>query len=104
MRTFIIALICLVVGGAVGAFGAFSVGAGMGAGAGIVVGAQAGACLALEAAKDRGLLETADIDALIADTAGRIRREAPEGATGELQLVQSEADCAEMVAKLRSAG
>lgn len=100
MRTFIIALICLVVGGALGAFGAFSVGAG----AGIVVGAQAGACLALEAAKDRGLLDAADIDALIADAAGRIRREAPEETTSELQLVRSEADCAEMIAELRSAG
>jgi hypothetical protein len=104
MRTFIIALTCLVVGGAIGAFGAFGVGAGLGAGAGIVVGAQAGACLALEAAKDRGLLEAADIDAVIAEAANRIRSEAPEGASSGLQLVQSEADCAEMVAKLRSGG
>jgi hypothetical protein len=103
MRTFIIALICLVVGGALGAVGAFGVGAGMGAGAGIVVGAQAGACLALEAAKDRGLLDAADIDALIADTARRIHSEAPESATSELPRVRSEADCAEMIAKLRSA-
>jgi hypothetical protein len=98
MRTFIIALIFLVVGGAVGAFGA-----GLGAGAGIVVGAQAGACLALEAAKDRGLLDAADIDALIADAADRIRREAPEATTSELQLARSEADCAEVIAELRSA-
>ena len=33
----------------------------MGAGAGLVVGSQAGACLAVEAAKDRGLLTAEQI-------------------------------------------
>jgi hypothetical protein len=104
MRTFIIALICLVVGAAVGAFGAFGLGAGLGAGAGILVGAQAGACLALEAAKDRGLLEPSDVDALIADAASRIRSEAPADTPSDFHLVRSEADCAEMVAKLKTGG
>ncbi len=101
MRTFIIALIALIVGGLLGGFAAL----GFGAGAGILVGAQAGACLALETAKDSGFLTAGDIDTILRETVARIRAEAPDDVDQETTpLVRSEADCAAVVAKLRGDG
>jgi hypothetical protein len=63
----------LLIGGAVGGFLALGFGAGLGAGAGIVVGSQAGACLALESAKDQDLLSAEQIDQVLAGAIGKIK-------------------------------
>jgi hypothetical protein len=62
MKTARIAIGFLLIGAAIGGFLAVGFGASMGAGAGIVAGSQAGARLALESAKDQGLLSTEQID------------------------------------------
>ncbi len=101
MKSFIIALVFLLIGGVVGGFLSLSVGAGMGAGAGLIVGAQAGACLAVESAKDKGLLTAEQIDEVLNGAITRISAGAK--LKPEAKLVGSEADCAKMVAELQDA-
>mgnify|MGYP003572963056 FL=1 len=103
MKTAIIAIVFLLIGGAIGGFLAFGYGAGMGAGAGIVVGSQAGACLAVESAKDQGLLSAEQIDQVIGGAIGKIKGKAQLPPDAELRWVGSEADCAAMVAELEKA-
>ena len=100
MKSFIIAIIFLVIGGAVGGFLALSVGKGVGAGAGLVVGTQAGACMAVEAAKERGLLSGQQINQVIADTVGKIKGKSTPKPDAPIQWVGNEADCAKMVAEM----
>jgi hypothetical protein len=99
MKTFLLAVAFLLIGAAVGGFLAINIGAGMGAGAGIVVGSQAGACLAMEAAKDKGMLTAEQIDEVLNDAIAKIsgKVELPPDA----KLLGSEADCARMVAELQ---
>ena len=68
MKTFILAIIFLLIGGAIGGFVGFGFGTGMGAGGGLIVGTQAGTCLALGAARDKG------IKTLVLHTGGEARR------------------------------
>jgi len=103
MKTAIIAIVFLLIGGAVGGFLALGYGAGMGAGAGIVVGSQAGACLAMESAKDQGLLSAAQIDQALAGAIGKIKGKAQVPPDAEFEWVGSEADCAAMIAELATA-
>ncbi len=100
MKSFLIAVIFLVIGGAVGGFLALSVGTGLGAGAGILVGLQQGACLAVEGAKERGMLTSQQIDQLIGETVGKIKSKSEPKPDSPIQWVSSEADCAKMVAEL----
>ncbi len=101
MKTAIIAILCLLIGGAIGGFLALGVGAGVGAGAGILVGSQAGACLAVESAKDQGLLTAKQVDQILGAAIGKIKGESKPPPDTPFQWVQNEADCAEMVAKLK---
>ena len=103
MKTAIIAIVFLLIGGAVGGFLALGYGAGMGAGAGIVVGSQAGVCLAVESAKDQGLLSAEQIDQVLAGAVGKIKEKAEPPPDAELRWVGTEADCAAMIAELGAA-
>ena len=103
MKTAVIAIVFLLIGGAVGGFLALGYGAGMGAGAGILVGSQAGACLAVESAKDQGLLGSEQIDQVLAGAIGKIKGKAEPPADAKLQWVGTEADCAAMIAELEKA-
>jgi hypothetical protein len=103
MKTALIAIVFLLIGGAVGGFLALGFGAGMGAGAGIVVGSQAGACLAMESAKDQGLLSAEQIDQVLAGAIGKIKSKAELPPDAEPQWVGTAADCAAMIAELGTA-
>ena len=103
MKTALIAIVFLLIGGAVGGFLALGFGAGMGAGAGIVVGSQAGACLAVESAKDQGLLSAEQIDQVLAGAIGKIKSKSALPADAEPQWVGTAADCAAMIAELATA-
>jgi hypothetical protein len=96
----ITAIISLIIGAVVGGFLAMGIGAGMGAGAGIIVGSQAGACLAVETAKDKGLLSADESDQVIAGTVGKIKGKAQPPEDVSFQWVGSEADCARMIAEM----
>jgi hypothetical protein len=66
-----------------------------------MVGAQAGACLAVEAAKERGMLTAEQINQLIGDTVGKIKGKAEAKPDAAMQWVSSETDCAKMVAEMQ---
>jgi len=100
MKGFLFAVTFLVVGGAVGGFLAFGVGTGLGAGAGIIVGSQAGVCLAMETAKNDGLLTAEQVDKVLADTINTIRGKSSADATNDIEWISSEQDCADIVAKM----
>lgn len=73
MRTTIIAVICLLVGAAVGGVLTIGFGAGMGAAGGLVMGAQTGVCLAAKTASEQGLGDRAALDKVISVTVAEIK-------------------------------
>jgi len=103
MKSFLIAVIFLLIGLAAGGFLALGLGAGMGAGAGILVGTQAGACLAFEAAKEQGLLTREEIDQTIKHAVQKIKGKSAPETDGKMQWVDSEADCAKIIAEMEKA-
>jgi len=103
MKTAIVAIVFLLIGAAIGGFLALGVGAGMGAGAGILVGSQAGACLAVESAKDQGLLTADQVDKVLSGAVGKIKGAAEPPPDAPFRWVGGEADCAKMIADMREA-
>ena len=103
MKTALIAIVFLLIGGAGGGFLALGFGAGLGAGAGIVGGSRAGACLAVESAKDQGLLSAEQIDQVLAGAIGKIKSTSELPPDAEPQWVGTAADCAAMIAELATA-
>lgn len=98
MRSFLLVLLGLVIGGVAGFFGGGALGLGAGAGVGIVTGLQAGACLTLEAAREQGLITAEQEDEILAAAARALASEdLPDGPD------TSEIDCRDVVGKLRSA-
>jgi hypothetical protein len=75
MKTVVLAIIFLLIGGLIGGYLGVGFGTGMGAGGGVAVGSQAGACLAMQTARDRGILSSAQVDAVIKDTVGKIKED-----------------------------
>ncbi|WP_373510910.1 hypothetical protein [Thiocapsa sp.] len=102
MKTTILALIFLLVGSAVGGFLALGFGAGMGAASGLVIGSQAGVCLAVETAQEKGLVtDPGQIDALIATTIGKIREQSGAvPAEAGLEWISNAAQCRDIVREL----
>lgn len=102
MKTTILALIFLLIGSAIGGFLALGFGAGMGAASGLVIGSQAGVCLAVETAKERGLVsDPGEIDALIAAAVARIREKSGAvPAEAGLEWIHNADQCRDMVRQL----
>lgn len=69
MKTFLIALVFLIIGGSVAAFVALGVGTGMG----VATGLAAGACATLQAARDQGLVSDAQADQVLSVAVATIR-------------------------------
>lgn len=105
MKTTLIALIFLLIGGVIGGFLALGFGAGMGAASGMLIGSQAGVCLAVETAAEQGLLGEPDRqDALIAGAVAKVR-----ASTGEpppetdINWIRDASGCRDILAKLKAA-
>ena len=100
MRATIMALIFLLIGAAVGGVLAIGFGAGMGAAGGLVMGAQAGVCLAAETARTQRLLDPTELDNLIATTIGEIRaKSAAVPMEAGIEWVSNASGCADLLAK-----
>ena len=101
MKSFLIAIVLLIIGGVGGGFVALSVGTSIGGGAGIATGLAAGACSALESAKDQGLVTDARFDevlrAAVAKISGRV--DLPP----EVELADTAAKCEKFIADLQKA-
>ena len=99
-------LLGLVIGGVVGVVGGGMIGTGVGAGVGIVTGMQAGACLTVEAAKEKGLVTADQVKEIFAAAAETLQVEAEKiraDLGGDKVFADSDAECQEVVAKLRQA-
>ncbi len=97
MKIFIIAIVFLIIGG----IGGVVVGTGLGTAGGLIVGSQAGACFAMEKAKDDGMLTSEQIDKILKGTVSAIKGKSSDTAENA-DWISSEKDCASMIAKLES--
>ncbi len=100
MKGFLLFIVGVVVGGIATFFLAGGILTGVGAGAGIVTGLRAGACLTVEAAKNEGFIDAAQVDQVLA-AAGRqfADTEAPASSEGGL----TDAQCQKLIADMKSA-
>ncbi len=101
MKSFLIFLAGAVIGVAAALFvlpGAF---VGMGAGAGIATGLQAGTCLTAEAAKEKGYITGEQVGELIAAASQQIST--AKVTSDPAALASSDAQCQELITKLRAA-
>jgi hypothetical protein len=101
MKTAVIALAFLLLGAVLGGFAALGFGVSMGTASGLVMGSQAGVCLAIETAKKQGLLSPEAGDRVVVDTVGQIRsraRNLPHDSN--IKWAHGEADCAKMTAEM----
>ncbi len=88
------------IGGAIiGAVLSFFFATGIGAGAGIVVGMQAGACMMAEAAKERGMITEDQIDELWVEAQKQI---ASSGVVEEGSAPQGTLDCESVIAEMKA--
>ncbi len=98
MKTTIIALIFLLIGGSIGGILAVGFGAGMGAARGMVIGAQTGVCLAAETAGKQGLADPGALDGVIAAAIADIRAQSAAVPTeAEMEWIANSADCRKLL-------
>ena len=108
MKSFLLLLAGFVLGGIAAVMLAGPVATGVATGIGVATGLEAGACLTVEAAKEKGFI-TAEQVAEVLEAAGRLIAEtdvppdpgSPAAAPGG---PANDADCQAVVAKLREAG
>lgn len=97
-------VLLVVVGMLVGTFGtlilASAVFTGIGAGVGVATGLKAGACLAVEGAKDRGLISPQQVDEVLQAAGGQLSSTRVEDQSG---FNLSDAECVKVVQELRDA-
>lgn len=100
MKSFLFVLLGFILGGIVGVLGGGAIGTGVGAGAGIVTGLQAGACMTVEAAKEKGLITAEQVDQILAAAADTMKGQADVAGTA---FAGSDAECQAVVAELKQA-
>jgi hypothetical protein len=96
-----IAIISLVIGLGVGAFGGLSLGGGAMMGIGVATGLSSGICATVQAAQEEGLMTAEQVDQVLVRAAQDIsgRTDLPEGE----QMIGSADQCAQFMAKLKDA-
>lgn len=96
-----LAIIALVVGVVIGAFGALSLGGGAMLGAGVATGLSAGICATVEATQEEGVMTAEQVDQVLQRAAHDI------GGTVEMQpgeaMVGGATECAAVMDRLRAA-
>jgi hypothetical protein len=101
VKSFLIAIVFLIIGGVAGGFVGLSADTGFGAGARMATGLDAGACSALESTKEQALVTDAQFDealrGAVAKIAGNVELP-PEGGLADMA-----AKCEDVVAKLQQA-
>ena len=101
MRTTILVIISLLVGASVGGVMTLGFGWGMGAASGMLMGTQAGVCLAVETAHRQGMMDAAKLDALVAASVAHIRAKGSSvPLQTEIEWVQDAAGCTKLVEQL----
>lgn len=100
MKSFLLAIVGVVVG-AVGTLMLTSgILTGIGAGAGIVTGLKAGACLTVEAAKESGYITAEQVGEVLQAAGRQLSTTSVEGDSG---FTMSDAECVKVVQELKDA-
>lgn len=106
MKGLLLFLLGGTLGGVAGVLGGGLIGTGVGAGAGIATGMQAGACLTIEAAREKGLISAGQVDEIfaaaaqsMAATAGDLQAGTEWKADGD--FADTDAECRALVARLQ---
>ena len=89
-----------IAGAIIGAVVTFGIATGLGAGAGIVTGMQAGACLTVEAAKEKGFITAEQVNEILADAGKQI---VSGEYTGDSSITPGDLKCEQVVADLKAA-
>jgi hypothetical protein len=100
MKSFLLVLVGLIIGGAATVVLAPAL-LGVGAGVGIATGMKAGACLTVEAAKERGFITAEQVDEVLRAAVKQIASSAPDGSAAA--LTDADAECAKVVSDLKKA-
>lgn len=100
MKNFLIFILGAIVGGVASFFLAGALFTGVGAGVGVATGLQAGACLALEAAKDKGLITAEQVDEVLMEAGQQI---AEGELAGDTEVEGGDLNCEQVVAQLKAA-
>jgi hypothetical protein len=100
MKSFLMFLLGAVVGGIASVLITSGVFTGIGAGAGIVTGLKAGACLTVEAAKEEGLITAEQVDTVLN---AAVKQIASAELSDEAALSGSDAECVKVVTQLKEA-
>ena len=108
MKSFLLLLAGFILGGIAAVMLAGPVATGVATGIGVATGLQAGACLTVEAAKEKGLI-TAEQVGEVLEAAGRLIADTDVPADGGTLArgsgaPKNDADCQAVVAKLKAAG
>lgn len=93
-------LLIFILGAVIGAAGSFLFGTGIGAGAGVITGLKAGACLTVEAAKDKGLITGDQVDEVLNAAVQSILS---QEASGEAAITEADLKCEQVVAEMKAA-
>lgn len=101
MKTFLLLIVGVVVGGALSLVFSAALFTGVGAAAGIATGLKAGACLTVEAAKDQGFITAEQVDDVL--NAAVIQFKNVTDLEGVEQISGGDAECAKMVDELKRA-
>ena len=99
MKSFLLVVLGLVLGAVATILLATPVLTGVGAGVGVATGLKAGACLTVEAAKERGYITAEQVDELLSAGIQQIA----SAEVGDETAFGNDADCAKVVADLRRA-
>lgn len=100
MKSFLLVLFGVVIGGAIGFFAFTGIGAGLGAGVGIVTGLKAGACLTVEAAKEKGFI-TAEQVAEVLQAASQQLSSVAKAEETDTSLTGGDAECMDVLEDLK---
>ena len=93
-------VLIFILGTVIGAAGSFLFGTGIGAGAGVITGLKAGACLTVEAAKDKGLISGDQVDEVLNAAVQSILS---QEASGEEAIKEGDLKCEQVVAEMKAA-
>jgi hypothetical protein len=98
MKNFLMFLLGAIVGGIATIILASGWFTGIGAGVGVATGLQAGVCLAVEAAKDEGLITAEQVDQVLNATGKQL---AADDFAGNAATTGGNLDCEKVIAKLK---
>ena len=93
-------VLIFILGTVIGAAGSFLFSTGIGAGAGVITGLKAGACLTVEAAKDKGLISGDQVDEVLNAAVQSILS---QEVSGEEAINEGDLKCEQVVAEMKAA-